>query len=227
MSSGGRPPETATFAQALASLKRRGSNLLLVGPAYEETHLPTSRRLLGSGDAERSRLLVLTDGADDDRRLGDLDPATVRTITYDCPTRGAAATTPATDGPFDLDDTVDFESADLADLSRRICSTVDEIAAERGGLDAAELRLCFDSLVPLAEAFGERELFRFLHVLTAETREAGAMAHYHLPVAPDDPIVRTLSPLFEAVVELRTGAEGPQQRWRLTDEDVVTEWLPV
>lgn len=229
MSSGGRPPEAATFAQALASLKRRGSNLLLVGPAYEEAHLPVSRRLLGTGDeADRSRLLVVTDGADgDSRRLGGLDPASVRTLSYDCPTRGAAAATP-TDTSFGPDDgPVDFESSTLADLCRRIESSVEEIAAERDGLEPAELRLRFDSLVPLAETFGERELFTFLHALTGTTREADAMAHYHLPVDPDDPLVRTLSPLFEAVIELRPGVDGPQQRWRLTDEDVVTEWLPV
>jgi hypothetical protein len=40
-------------------------------------------------------------------------------------------------------------------------------------------------------------------------------------------VVRTLTPLFEVVVELRSGPEGPLQRWRLTEEDVLIDWLPV
>ena len=224
----GDPLGTATFAQALASLKRTGCNLLLVGPAYREAHLPASRRLLGSTDAEteRSRLLVVTDGAGaEERRLGDVDPSTVRTLSYDCPTRGAAAATPVEVGPTDA--ATDVSQPDLATLCRRIESVITEIAAEGAGLAPAELRVCFDSLVPLLETFDERDVFAFLHALTAATSDVGAMAHYHLPVPADDPLVRTISPLFEAVIELRVTSRGPEQRWRLTDEDVVTEWLPV
>lgn len=225
----GRPPETATFAQALASLKRQGSNLLLVGPAYEEAHLPASRRLLGTeeGETERARLLVVTDGsASDERRLADISPETVRTVQYEAPTRGGTttATTPDSTGPGSETAT---QPPSLASLCRSIDGTVGEIAAGREELAPAELRVCFDSLIPLLETFEEREVFTFLHALTGVTREVGAMAHYHLPVEPEDPLVRTLTPLFDAVIELQMGPEGPQQRWRLTDEDVVTEWLPV
>jgi hypothetical protein len=224
----GDSPGTATFAQALASLKRTGCNLLLVGPAYQEAHLPASRRLLGSAEAEteRSRLLVVTDGTGAvERRLGDLDPSTVRTLSYDCQTRGAAAATPVEVKPADA--TPDVSQPDLATLCRRIESVVAEISAEGAGLAPAELRICFDSLVPLLETFDERDVFAFLHALTAATSDVGAMAHYHLPVPADDPLVRTIAPLFEAVVELRVTSRGPEQRWRLTDEDVVTEWLPI
>lgn len=225
----GGTPETATFAQALASLKRQGSNLLLVGPAYEEAHLPASRRLLGTeeGETERTRLLVVTDGsASDERRLGDISPGTVRTIRYEAPTRGGATTATTPDSAGSGSDTATHPPS-LASLCRSIDGTVGDLAAERGELAPAELRVCFDSLVPLLETFEEREVFTFLHALTGVTRAVGAMAHYHLPVERDDPLVRTLTPLFDAVIELRMGPEGPQQRWRLTDEDVVTEWLPV
>ena len=226
---GGRTPETATFAQALASLKRRGSNLLLVGPAYAEAHLPASRRLLGSDDeaTERARLLVVTDGATPgEGRLAGLDPETVRTLTYQSPTRGAtAATTGEGDGAPETR-TEQFPP-DLATLCRRIDDVVTDVETARGGLEPAELRVCFDSLVPLLETFDERDVFTFLHTLTGEMRSADAMAHYHLPVEPDDPLVRTLTPLFDAVIELRVTPDGAQQRWRLTDEDVLTAWLPV
>jgi hypothetical protein len=232
MEPGGRTSESATFAQALASLKRRGSSLLLVGPAYEQAHLPASRRLLGSAEerTERARLLVVTDGeATAGRRLAGVASETVRTLTYDAPTRGGAATAVGTDdaGVGAGRPGTEAPPPDLASLCRRIDEAVDEVEAERGNLEPAELRVCFDSLVPLLERYEEREVFTFLHALTAATREVGAMAHYHLPVPADDPLVGTLAPLFDAVIELRATPDGPQQRWRLTDEDVVTEWLPV
>jgi hypothetical protein len=154
-----------------------------------------------------------------------VDRSTVRTLSYDCPTRGAAAATPVEGGPTDA--VTGVSQPELATLCRRIESVIAEIADEGTGLGPAELRVCFDSLVPLLETFEERDVFAFLHALTAATSDVGAMAHYHLPVPADDPLVRTVAPLFEAVIELRVTSRGPEQRWRLTDEDVVTEWLPV
>ena len=53
------------------------------------------------------------------------------------------------------------------------------------------------------------------------------MGHYHLPVAPDAEVIRLIEPLFDAVIQLRVDANGPQQRWKLTDGSGSTDGLPL
>lgn len=215
--------ETAAFTQALASLKRRGSNLLVVGAANGDTHADACSRLLGENHVDRTRVFVSTDGtsaaADREARAsGD------HVVEYATSTRGAAAAAgtaadgPTLDGP---DTTVTVE--DLPSLGRAVADAIDEAGSD--SLDPAELRVCFDSLRPLLEEHDEQEVFRFLHALTSEVRSVRGMGHYHLPVALDDRTVRTLRPLFDAVVEIRSQGGGAQQRWHLSEADITTDWL--
>ncbi|WP_255196121.1 DUF7504 family protein [Halorarius litoreus] len=221
MESGAANTEAAAFTQALAALKRRGSNLLVVGATAGHTHTDACSRLLGDSSVDRTRLFVTTDRhggtTGTDACLGD---DTV--IEYATTTRGAAAAQPATAGGSTLEADV-TQVEDLPALGRAVSAAIDTAAAD--GLDPAELRLCFDSLRPLLEEQDEESVFRFLHALTSEVRSVQGMAHYHLPVAFDTRTVRTFSPLFDAVVELRTQGGHPQQRWHLHEADVTTDWL--
>jgi hypothetical protein len=108
-----------------------------------------------------------------------------------------------------------------------VLETIDGVEATRGALDPAQLRVCVDSLVPIVETFGEEATHETLHRLTDAVRDRRGMAHYHLPVDPSDRHVRALSPLFEAVVELKNGPDGPEQRWLLTESGAATDWLDV
>ena len=225
-------PETsaggaASFAKALSSLKRQGSNLLLVGPAYETAHLPASRRLMGNADDPRERLLVLTDrDAARHARLPD-DVGPVRTVEHRSLTRGVAASPSTSPGPRSPTGP-DGEPPDpLVSLGNEVA---DEIAAadERtDGLAPAQLRICVDSLGPIVEEHDQERVVAFLHAMTRDVTRVNGMAHYHLPVPADADVVKLIEPLFEAVIELRAGADGPQQRWRLTDGRGSTDWLPL
>lgn len=220
METGPEATKTATFTQALASLKRRGSNLLLVGAANDHTHGEACRRFLGEDSTDRRRLFVFTDR---DRCSADR-PSTVAgeaaVIQYDTPTRGAAAAVGSQADSLRPHQHV----SDLAGLGAAVNESIEEFQRP-GDLDPADLRLCFDSLRPLLEDHDEQEMFRFVHALTSDVRSARGMGHYHLPVAFDNATVRTLSPLFDAVVEIRSHDSGPQQRWHLRDADITTDWL--
>ena len=208
-----RGDETVTFTRALARLKREGSNLLVVGSTSDEAHTAVCDRLLGDAIGGRRRMVVSTE------RGGCVShtPADAERVRYETTTRSAAAAAPTADGP-DLDgDRVQRLSA----LGTAVAGRLDA----DDGFDPAEFRLCLDSLRPLLEEHSERELFRFLHAVTNEVRAVRGMAHYHLPVAYDNPTVDTLKPLFDAVIEVRSGPDGPQQRWHLCDADAGTEWL--
>lgn len=217
--------ETAAFTQALASLKRRGSNLLVVGATSGQTHGEACNRLLGESSANRSRVFVSTDehcGAADRHVHSDGDTL----VEYAATTRGAAAAQPSTAGPSgpSLSGTATTQTVDdLPSLGTAVGEAID--AAGGDALAPAELRLCFDSLTPLLEEHDESTVFRFLHALTSEVRAVNGMGHYHLPVAFDNRMVRTLRPLFDAVVEVRSQGDRSQQRWHLSETDITTDWL--
>lgn len=217
---------TAAFSQALASLKRRGSNLLLVGNGGTEAQLAACSRLLGEGP-DRRRLFVFTDRASSiDDRLPPVERGRESVWVVDCTSEtrsAAAASTGASGGATRRAVPLD----DLVALGEAVSEAVDALDGVAGGLDPAELRVCFDSLRPLLAEHDEQRVFRFLHALTGDVRGARGMGHYHLPVDYGSDAVRVLEPLFDAVVEVRIREGHAQQRWHLRDRDITTDWLPL
>ena len=225
--------EVFSLVRELDALKRRGSNLLVVGSDLPSSHAAVCRDFLGD-DASRTRrrLFVVTDSstpvAD---RLPELAGAPgadrVRTIRYDVEDRSASAAT----GNGSISPRISETRVTAGELDSLGCAVSEAIAAfdEHGdGLDPAELRVCFDSLTPLITAKDrERErTFRFLHLLTARIRSVRGMGHFHLPGSRTSEHVRLLEPLFDATVELVLRDGSLHQRWHLHDADLTTEWLP-
>lgn len=246
------PPQSrtdASFADALAEFKQRGSNLLVVGPPSDRARAAVCRRLLGDASAgTRRRLFVETDGTASclDDFDGPITPETTRLVTRPTQTRSArtaetapAGSTESTAGPATPGDSTDAD-ADAGRVARRhvtepalstlACAVSEEIAAFTDGGDSlapAELRLCFDSLTPLVADTDPDDVRRFLHVVTNRVRSCRGMAHYHLAAARDDDVVADLRPAFDAVVELRVDENHPEQRWHVPDRDLHTDWLPL
>jgi hypothetical protein len=207
--------ETTSFTRALASLKREGSNLLVVGDAADTTHAAACDRLLGDTDGNRQRTLVTTDRGACAREW--TLPYDATEIRYATATRSAAT---AVSEP-----SVAQRVHDLSTLGENVAEAIRTADRRTGGLVPAQFRLCIDSLEPLVDVHSERSVFRFLHATTNEVRAARGMGHYHLPLPPTDDAIRTVEPLFDAVVEVRDDSDGAQQRWRLIDSQADTEWL--
>lgn len=209
--------ETASVTSALARLKREGSNLLVVGATDGTVHATICDRLLGDSTGDRRRAFVTTEQGG----CVPITPSSDTVIRYDSRTRSAAAaSTPSADPTLPSD-----RVTSLSGLGSGIVDAIESIDKEVDGLDPAEFRLCIDSLGPLLEEYAERDLFRFLHAVTNEVQAVSGMAHYHLPVDYETDAVRTLAPLFDAVIEIRAGPDGPQQRWHLRRINATTEWL--
>jgi hypothetical protein len=237
-----------SFADVLTEFKRRGSNLLVVGPPSERARAAICRRLLGDdGAGIRRRLFVETGGSGSclDRYDGRVTPDTTRCITCPTPTRGAgvadragsgAATEPTgTTSPTSPDGLTDdgripHRRVTESGLATLACAINEEIGvfADRGGtLDPAELRLCFDSLTPLVAGNDTVAVRRFLQAIAGRVRSCCGMAHYHLSAGRRDDVVVDLAPAFDAVIELRIDDDRPEQRWHVSDRDLHTDWLPV
>ena len=229
----------AVFAQALESLKQEGANILLVGPGAKAAHERVCCRLLGElSDQPRYRLIV-----------------TASETTYRGHSCTAAETGPEThvleiDPPADGESSAATDSTDptaenrcetaaeemhlthapdvsLSALGSAVFDAVSEIDAGCGGLEAAELRVCVDSLVPFLNEYQTEAVFRLLHMTTASVKQVSGIGHFHLPLDVDHDAVNLLEPLFDATVEVRIRDGGYEQRWCLRDSNGPSEWLEI
>lgn len=214
--------EGAAFAQALSALKERGSNLLVVGATVGGAHCEACDRLLGETDGNpRRRLQVRTDG---ECGVGPDTVDDVRRILTGEPNKRSTAVQSGSDG---WSPQATASGDDLGELGTTVLEEIEAIEAEAGGLSPAELRVCVDSLLPLLAGADEERTFRLLTVLTRRVRTVDGMAHFHLPVAPEDRYVDLLEPLFDAVISVRACDGRAEHHWHLVDEDVSSGWLPL
>ncbi|SDM18926.1 hypothetical protein SAMN04487949_1209 [Halogranum gelatinilyticum] len=233
------PVDDLTFSRSLSALKQRGSNLLVVGSAAETVRKAAARRFLGDGVGEsRRRLFVFTDAAHTDTTIGSgpVTHGTTRVVTRETPTRGAAGVQqPSAATPTELPSSTQREeiehrtvdSEQLGTLAWAIEQELSGFERDGGPFATGELRLCFDSLTPLLSTHDTPAVLRFLRAIGNRVRADSGMAHYHLPVARDDPAVDELAPLFDAVIELRLSDGRPEHRWILRDESFESDWLPL
>ncbi len=205
-----RGGEAGVFADTLAELKRHGSLLLLTGVDGESRRAACQRLLGDAGAGPRKRLFVGI--GTEPTPPGPSAAGDARRIRYRTPTRSAAAANAGT-GPD-----VRTVGGGLPDLKRAI----DEEVRAFAGAEPGTVRLCLREGDSLLAAHDEEAVFRFLHGLGGTARDAAAMAHVHLAAPADSDAVRTLVPLFDAVIETR---EGGQQRWHLREPELTTDWL--
>lgn len=220
---GGGVPDSTAFAQTLSSLKQEGSNILLVGRTSGAAHHAACERLLGDGEDARRRVYVYTAG----------NESCGCTATVPGADDSACIVTQATDdgdgvhddAPSSIERTVVGNQL-LASLGREV---IDAVAAydDEFDLAPAELRLCFDSVTPLLREHKSENVFRLLHMVTSRVREVDGMGHFHLPLGRDSDYVHLLEPLFDAIVEVRDGEDGLQQRWDLRDRGTDTGWIEI
>lgn len=211
--------ETSTsFGDVLAALKQSGCNLLVTGAVAEDVTARATRKLLGTPTEPRERVLALTDPVAENPVTylpGSLYPHHDGVEILDYRDVGRAATTAErSDGG---------SPRMLGAIGEELCATV----ASRGReTDPAQLRLGVMSLRPLLDQHDADSVAKFVDELTSTVLDTRGMAHYHLRLPDDDPVVESLSPLFEARIELRQ-LDGmiPEQRWHVPDEGAETDWV--
>ncbi|NHN60642.1 MULTISPECIES: recombinase RecA [Halorussus] len=81
--------------------------------------------------------------------------------------------------------------------------------------DADHVRLGFGSLSPVLMYADLRRVYQFLHVITGRVASSGFAGVFTLDtVGGDDQITRQLTQVFDALVEVRSTAEGQELRVR-------------
>ncbi|WP_458185033.1 DUF7504 family protein [Haladaptatus sp. NG-WS-4] len=215
---------TITIQPGLARIKRLGGNLLVVGSVPDSVVDAASTLLLGETTCGRTRVFALHDRSVSTARsrlsmVGSVGED-AHIIDYHTDARSVSADEMVQVGP-----TVERVEGDLDDFQAEIVSTIQRLDAERGGFDPAELRFCFDTLRPLVETHDDARTDAFLGPICEAVKDVSGMAHYILPIERDSPHVRAIATKFDAVVELKAGDAGPEQRWHLRDTDHTTRWF--
>lgn len=207
----------------LDALKRNGANLLVVGPPAPH---PGCRDLMGVDDEPRRRLFITTSGSSDTlpEFVDDPDPDSLRHVSVSPELVRSSADQSATSGADPWQTAVPG-----IENPTEIALAIDDHLAglETDDPVSGEIRVCFDSLDPLLEEFDRLRVFRFLHAITSRICVANGLGHFHLSAGADERLLDTIEPLFDAVVEYRSDADGFAQRWRFRDADLETDWLPI
>ncbi|AFZ74612.1 DUF7504 family protein [Natronobacterium gregoryi] len=207
---GMRGIEGAAFARTLETLKRHGSNILLVG-GDEECHDAVCHRLCGLRGSEPRYQLFVTDH--DERHL------TTRVVSRRLEDGSMTLTLSTGTG----------DRSSLEPLSLELVSAIDEFEGVAGGFAPSELRVCVDPLGRLLDVYDAQEVFRFLQTVTSRIDDARGMGHYHLPREHGHDTLSLLEPLFDAVVVLRVRDGSYEQQWHLRDGSpgakTKTDWL--
>lgn len=225
-----RDREVTTLDGALAELKRQGSASLVVGSVPHESYSQVSERMLGASEGGRSRrrLLVVPESDRESavarlRATGPLDEAHAGVVACNGTARSASAReSTATPGP-----PVCRVDGSMEDLGLAITDVLERFDTASGGLEPAELRVGIDHLPDHLSTYDTPATFAFLHVVTRQIRSRGGMGHVRLPRDRDTQVVRTLAPLFDALLELRLDGYRLEQRWHLRTHDIVSDWLTV
>lgn len=215
------------FLKSLSELKSNGAALLIVGDLPPSVYAQACHQMMGGHGTKPRRQLFVSTGTG--RHAQEFctgssrfphDPTRTRFIRYETDHRSTATVQSPTDTPPETT-VVDGE---YSTLGIEISKAIEEFGERTGELRPAELRLCFDSLVPLVSA-EHKPVFKFLVVLIGRLKSVNGMGHFHLSRPRSAEVVSLLEPLFDAVIELRLSDGDVQQRWHLRDESVTTPWI--
>ena len=204
---GASDPTSEAFAGELRALKRRGCNLLVVGPAAGTT---LCGDFLGDDERGRERLLVDTQSGPTPGN----DASVVRAGPGEI--RSASAASPAPENPGVT------EPATLDDVAGDLLDRIDRLEAD--GLEPGQLRVCLGDLGVL-DSDRSSDLAAFVETVTDRIREANGMGHAHL--SDTSPLRAAVEPLFAVTVEVRPVPTGRQQRWLLHEAGLDSGWIAV
>lgn len=226
VASGDAPTTDSTaLGETLRQLKRRGCSLLVTGTVPFETRAAMSRRLFGTPDEPRYRLLAVTNsvGLPVARYLPHgvtASAADVSVVDFADQLRGSTTASPSSGtGPTMRTDDTDR----MANLGTTVSTAIERLAQQAGRFDAGTLRVGLASLRGPYDA--EDPVRASVGRIVDDVVSRRGMVHCHLlDTTLDDDLMEA----FDVRIELRDrGTGAPEHRWVVPDRAVRTEWVPL
>lgn len=203
--------EPTATSDSLSERVGDASAVLLFAPSLDSCDDDACLDLLTVTDPAQENVLsvTFTQSATDRIQLWDSHvderPAHTGIISIGEMTRSTSANSTTTlqpgAGPLVIETVSD--PSDFTNLGMTISSFLSEWDE-----DSNQTVACFHSITALLQYASLQRVFRFLHVLTGRIESSDAVAHYHMdPSAHDQQTISTLTPLFDAIIELDDDGE--------------------
>jgi hypothetical protein len=186
------------FRDTLCKHKQQGGNLLVVGSTHENVHRQVCAQMLGDETVTPRRRLVVLSGSNnhtaiDSVSTGQQQSSTIRVIEHSIQSRNAANHEQPKQSKFVKTYTT---TRQLSELEEMMSEFITRYQTKTDGLAPAELRICFDSLLPIVKNFDDETMSRFLRGVTGKIRRFDGLGHFHLPVARENSITADIIPFL-------------------------------
>lgn len=216
--------EAVDLSAYLTELKQQGSALLVTGDVSGTTRAYVSQQFMGETGIYPVRRRILIDIGREKRDLNQYLPTSVSPASQYVRiihVQGRARST------------VDFPSTDIGSddrldvLQDEVVDVLSEFKEQCDHTLAGVIRLGITSMLPLMHKHGNDAAVELCQSLSSKIKSSRGMAHYHLPVRSDDPLVDTIAGTVDAHIELRERDHLVEHRWDILDEEFKgkTDWI--
>jgi hypothetical protein len=218
---------TITLQSELAQLKRDGGNVLVVGDVPDDVFTTAHSFLSGEPKPTQHNLFALLDRSpaalQQHPTLAQLTLGTSEIFDYQIPVRSARVSESPSEQQTQNAQITQI-AGDLSDLRTALIQSLARYEHDTSNPDAADLRLYIDSLRPILDD-ADTDGAMFLQPIQQAVSAVGAVGYYLLPSDRNALSIRELEADFDAVIELRVGTSGPEQRWSLRQTGYTTRWF--
>ena len=208
--------DSQRFSAALGSLKEDGCVILVTGAVDETVRAATSRRLFGTPQLPRQRIVV---HADDTA----LQPASY------LPHGIAPDSTSVELCEWNSRDRSDaLSTVENALDSGRLARVIADSEPASDEFTPGEIRVGVLTLAGILEQHGQAATETLLSSFGQQVRNHHGLVHCHLPMKSESATATELASTVDIHIHLRDqSGYPPEQRWHLCETDCSSEWMPL
>lgn len=217
--------DSQRFTAALDGLKESGCVVLVTGVVDETVRAAASRRLFGTPQLPRQRVVVYADDIS-------LQPASylphgiapdstsVQLCEWDSLVRSDSE---------DAETKNTHESpTELVVCSGRLAEIITDSEPTSNEFVPGEIRVGVLTLSVIVEEYGRTATKTFLSLFGQRIQNHHGLLHCHLPIESESTTATALASTVDIHIRLRDqNGSPPEQRWHLRETDCYSKWIPL
>jgi hypothetical protein len=215
--------DSQRFTAALDGLKQSGCVVLVTGVVDETVRAAASRRLFGTPQLPRQRVVVHVDDTA-------LQPASYlpHGITSDNTSVQLCDWDSLMQGESEETEDVHEIPTDLVVCSDRLGEIIEDSEPTSDEFAPGEIRVGVLTLSVIVEEYGRTATETFLTSFGQRVRSHHGLLHCHLPMESESATALALANTVDIHVHLRDqDGSLPEQRWYLCETDCCSKWMPL